>query len=253
MEGDPRHFFNDYLHYMILWARYVGSSLEGRSSDGHAQAIDAQITEFVEQALPTLSVPHSQTGSGVEAPIKTFLIQKKTDLVFWGFRSVITSLQYNDTHAAHFSHLAASTINRMTAFAQNARRPFSFRHSMITSLSNALLVLCSLFGRNAAQKNKNDVDCFRRAVALLNDLAYSQPYAKRVLADFEAILPVIEDVIEGKDAPANIADLIPYKSSSLHVQGAPSRNPSTSGARTFTTGNGHASPASEAGHGILWL
>lgn len=255
-ENDPRAFINQYLHYMILWARYAGGSMEGRSSDGHAQqVIDAQITQFLEHDLPDLRAPYSQTGSGIEAPLKTFLVQKKTDLVLWGLRPVITSLQYNDSHAAHFSHLASSTINRMAAFAQNARHPFSLRHSMITSLSNALLVLCSLLGRGASQKNQSDVDSFRHVIALLNDLAYSQPYAKRVLADFKAILPVIEGVIDGKDVPADVADLVPYKSSCPRIrlpQVAPSPNPSTSGGKTFTAGNGHASP-SEAGYGVLWL
>lgn len=257
LEHDPRIFFNQYLHYMILWARYAGGSMEGRSSDGHAQqAIDAQITQFLEHDLPELRVPYSQAGSGIDAPIKTFLVQKKADLVLWGFRLVITSLKYNDSHAAHFSHLAATTVNRMAVFAQNARRPFSLRHSMITSLSNALLVLCSLLGRDTPQKNQNDIDSFRHVLALLNDLAYSQPYAKRVLADFDAILPAIEGAIEGKNVPADVADLVPYKSPCPRIrlpQVAPSPNQSVSGGKTFTTGNGHASPASEAGHGVLWL
>ncbi|EUC30313.1 hypothetical protein COCCADRAFT_28788 [Bipolaris zeicola 26-R-13] len=257
LEQDPRIFMNQYLHYMILWARYVGCSMEGRSSDGQAQeAIDAQITQFLDHDLPELRVSYMQTGSGVESPIKAFLVQKKTDLVLWGFRPVITSLQYNENHAAHFSHLAGSTVSRMTAFAQDARSPFSLRHSMITSLSNALLVLCSLLGRNGSPRNQTDIDSFRHVVALLNDLAYSQPYAKRVLTDFESILPVIEGVIEGKDVPTNISDLIPYKASCPRIrssQVAPSFGQSTGSGKNFAAGNGHTSNGSEAGHGILWL
>lgn len=66
---------------------------------------------------------------------------------------------------------------------------------------------------------------------------------------------MIEGVIDGKDVPADVADLVPYKSSCPRIrlpQVAPSPNPSTSGGKTFTAGNGHASP-SEAGHGVLWL
>lgn len=257
LEQDPRIFMNQYLHYMILWARYVGCSMESRSSDGQAQeAIDAQITQFLDHDLPELRVPYIQTGSGVESPIKAFLVQKKTDLVLWGFRPVITSLQYNESHAAHFSHLAGSTVSRMAAFSQDARSPFSLRHSMITSLSNALLVLCSLLGRNGSSRNQTDIDSFRHVVALLNDLAYSQPYSKRVLADFEAILPVIEGVIEGKDVPADISDLIPYKASCPRIRSSqvtPSSGQSTGSGKSFAAGNGHTSNGSDAGHGVLWL
>jgi hypothetical protein len=257
LEYDPRIFFNQYLHYMILWARYAGCSMEGRGSNGHVQdVIDAQITQFLDHDLPELRVPYTQPGSGVEAPIKTFLVQRKTDLVLWGFRPVITSLQYDESHAAHFSHLAGSTINRIAAFTQDTRRPFSLRHFMVTSLSNALLVLCSLLGRDGSSKNQTDKDSFRHVVALLNDLAYSQPYAKRVLADFEAILPVIEGVIEGKGVPTDISDLIPYKSSSTRIrlsQVTPSLSQPASSGKTFATGNGHASHGNEPGHGVLWL
>lgn len=107
----------------------------------------------------------------------------------------------------------------MTAFAQDASQSFSLRHRMTSSLSNALLVLCSLLVRNSAGRTQTHIEAFRRAENMLQDLAFSQPYAKRVLSDFESIVRVVEDCLDGKDAPENVAELFPYQSSSADIRG----------------------------------
>ncbi|KNG50755.1 hypothetical protein TW65_01733 [Stemphylium lycopersici] len=255
-EHDPRPFINQYLHYIILWARYAGNNTDGRTSVGHAQeAIDAQITHFLDHDLPDLRIPRTQSAPGNEPPMKTFLVQKKTDLVLWGFRPVIASFQYNDDHAAHFSHLALCTVNRMAAFAQDARRPFSFRHCLITSLSNALLVLCSLLIRDSASKHQAHIESFRHTVAMLKDLGFSQPYANRVLCDFEPILRVVEGVIDGNEVPADVAHLVPYQSPcpQIRLPQLTYTGQSAGGGKSFPAGNGHTVPSNEVRHGVLWL
>ena len=253
-EHDPRTFMNRYLHYVILWARYAGNSLDGRSLDRSSQdAIDAQIAQFLDHDLPELQIPYTQLGSGPEVPLKTSLVQKKTDFVLWGFRPIITSLQYDDSHAAHFSHLAICTVNRMATFSQDVRRPFSLRHNITTSLANALLVLCSLIVRDTAGRNQTHIAAFRTAIAMLNDLAHSQPYAKRVVADFEPIVRVVQATVDGKDVPENVADLFPYQSASPHLRMSQVALPNRSLGSAATSGNGDAGKAGESGCGVLWL
>ena len=253
-EHDPRPFMNRYLHYVILWARYAGNSLDGRSLDRSSQdAIDAQIAHFLDHDLPELHIPYTQPVSGSDAPLKTLLIQKKTDFVLWGFRPTITSLQYDDDHATHFSHLAVCTVNRMATYSQDARRPISFRHSITTSLANAVLVLCSLIVRDTTGKNQIHVRAFRIASAMLNDLAYSQPYARRVVTDFKAIFRIVEDMIDGKDIPDNVADLFPYKSASPHIRTPQIALANSSVGSIAVTGNGDTGKPSEPGCGVLWL
>ncbi|KAI2477492.1 CaiA Acyl-CoA dehydrogenase [Pyrenophora tritici-repentis] len=253
-EHDPRPFMNHYLHYVILWARYAGNTLDGRSLNRSTQdAIDAQIAQFLDHDLPELQIPYTHPSSGSDAPFKTTLIQMKTDFVLWGFRPIITSLQYDNDHATHFSHLAVCTINRMSSFSQDARRPFSFRHDITTSLANAVLVLCSLIVRDTASRNQSHIGAFRTATAMLNDLAYSQPYAKRVVTDFGAITRAVEGIMDGKDVPENVASLFPYQSASPHIR-MPQIALANSGVGSIsTTGNGDPGKAGEPGCGVLWL
>ncbi|KAH6865478.1 hypothetical protein BKA58DRAFT_222095 [Alternaria rosae] len=220
-EGDdPRPFIDHYIHYVILWARYAGNAVDGRSLDSTTQdIIDRQISYFLDHDLPELRIPYAQRDAGTVPPLKVFITQKKTDFVLWGLRSVIISLQYDDNHAAHLSQLAGFSLTRMTAFAQDASHSFSLRHRMTSSLSNALLVLCSLLVRNSAGRTQTHIEAFRRAENMLHDLAFSQPYAKRVLSDFESIVRVVEDCLDGKDAPENVAELFPYQSSSADIRG----------------------------------
>lgn len=247
-EQDPRPFLNQYLQYTILWARYTGNTVDRHNLDGVTrEAINSEITNFLEHELPGLRIPYTQSEPGSDAPMKVLLVQKKTDFVLGGLRQVITSLQYDDKYAAHFSDLAVSTTNRMAAFAQNARHPFSLRHHMISSLSGALLVLCSLLVREPTYDQQAEVKAFRNTITMLKDLAYSQAYAKRILGDFEAIIQVVEGVINGRDVPEDVADLFPYKSPSPLV-----RLPKvTMDPRTTSAGN--CSSSTESGCGVLWL
>jgi hypothetical protein len=242
--GDPRPFVNHYIHYLILWARYAGNNIDADSPDDTTpEILDRQISYFLEQDLPELEIPYTSPHNGALPPLKVFITQKKTDFVLWGLRSTITSLQYNDSHAAHFSYLAFFTVNQMATFAQDIRRPFSLRHRMTSSLSNALLVLCSLLLRNVAGRDQAHIDAFRRAMAMLQDLASSQIYAKRVLSDFENIVRVVEEAIDGKVVPDNVAELFPYKS--------PSAGTSTRVERPRTVDNGNGTGESKCG--VLWL
>jgi hypothetical protein len=251
---DPRPFIDHYIHYVILWARYAGNAIDGRSLDGATQdIIDRQISYFLDHDLPELIIPYTGPDAGAAPPLKVFITQKKTDFVLWGLRSVITSLQYDDNHAAHFSHLTVFTVNRMAAFAQDVRQPFSLRHRMVSALSNALLVLCSLLVRNLAGRTQSHIEAFRRTLDMLQDLAYSQPYAKRVLSDFESIVRVVEEAIDGKDAPENVAELFPYRSPSPHIR-LPSTPGTSNGVDGMKTGsNGYGSGPGESRCGVLWL
>jgi hypothetical protein len=231
---------------MILWARYTGNTVDGNSLDGDiGDAIDTDISNFLDRELPGLRIPYTHPESGSDPPLKVLLVQKKTDFVLWSFRQVITSLQYDDKYAAHFSDLAVSTTDRMAAFAQDARRPFSLRHHMISSLSGSLLVLCSLLVREPTYDRQAEVEAFRNTLAMLKDLAFCQPYAKRVLNDFEAIIRVVEGAIAGKEVPNNVAELMPYKSPSSLI-----RLPKVNSSAQNTSAGTHAS---ESGYGILWL
>jgi hypothetical protein len=247
-EQDARPFLNQYLQYIILWARYTGNTVDSHSLDGVTRdAINSEITNFLDHELPGLRVPYTQLEPGSDAPMKVFLVQKKTDFVLWGLRQVITSLQYDDKYAAHFSELAVSTTDRMAALAQNARHPFSLRHHMISSLSGSLLVLCSLLVRELTYDRQAEVEAFRNAITMLKDLAHSQVYAKRVLGDFEAIIQVVEGAIDGKDVPEDVAELFPYKSPSPLIR----LSKVTKDPRTTNAGNGSSSR--ESGCGVQWL
>jgi hypothetical protein len=177
--------------------------------------------------------------------MKVLLVQKKTDFVLWSLRQVITSLQYDEKYAAHFSDLAVSTTDRMAAFAQDTRRPFSLRRHMISSLSGSLLVLCSLLVREPTYDRQAEVEAFRNTLAMLKDLACCQPYAKRVLNDFEAIIRVVEGAIDGKEVPDSVAELMPYKSPSSLIR-LSKVNPN---AQNMSPGT----KASESEYGVLWL
>jgi len=161
---------------------------------------------------------YAQRDEGGVPLLNMFIKQKKTDFVLWGLRSVIISLQYDDNHAEHLSQLACSTLTGMTFFMREVRQPFSLRHRMTSALSNALLVFCSLLVRNSAGRTHAHIEAFHRAKGMLHDLAFSQPYAKRVLSDFEGIVRVVEDCLDGKDAPENVAELFPYQSSSADIR-----------------------------------
>jgi hypothetical protein len=251
---DPRRFTDHYIHYVILWARYADNNIDGRSLDGATQEIiDRQISYFLEQDLLGLVIPYTQPSGATVPPLKIFITQKKIDFVLWGFRSVITSLQYDDSHASHFSNLAVITVNRMAAFAQDVRQPFSLRHRMVSSLSNALLVLCSLLVRNVTERDQSHFEAFRNAVALLRDLAYSQLYAKRVLSDFESLIDIVQEVIDGKAVPGNVAELFPYRSPSPHIRLPPTSGTTTGVEGTHSVGNGNGSRPGETGYGVLWL
>ncbi|RYN32313.1 hypothetical protein AA0115_g3813 [Alternaria tenuissima] len=255
-EIDPRRFIDHYIHYMILWARYADNNIDGRSLDGATQeVIDRQISYFLEQDLQTLEIPHAQPVGATVPPLKVFITQKKTDFVLWGLRSVITSLQYDDNHASHFSNLAVFTVSRMATFAQDIRQPFSLRHRMVSSLSNALLVLCSLLVRNVAGRNQSHVEAFRDALALLRDLAYSLLYAKRVLSDFESLVDIVEEVVDGKAVPGNVAELFPYRSASppFRLPHAPGTARGIEGTHAVGNGNGNSNGPGENGCGVLWL
>jgi len=164
-----------------------------------------------------------QRDEAGDPTLKMFIKQKKRDFVLWGLRSVIISLQYDDNNAEHLRQLAGFSLTHSTFFTREVRQPFSLRHRMITSLSNALLVFCSLLVRNSAGRvhphTEAHIEAFHRAKGMLHDLAYSQPYAKRVLSDFESIVCVVEDCLDGKDAPDNVAELFPYQSSSADIRG----------------------------------
>jgi hypothetical protein len=251
---DPRRFVDHYIHYVMLWARYADNNIGGRSLDGATQEIiDRQISYFLEQDLPGLAIPYTQPGSATIPPLKVFITQKKTDFVLWGFRSVITSLHYDDSHASHFGNLAVFTVNQMVTFAQDIRQPFSLRHRMVSSLSNALLVLCSLLVHNIAERNQAHIDAFRDALALLRELSCSQLYAKRVLSDFESLVDVVEEVIDGKAVPGNVAELFPYRSPNPHIRPPPTSGTATGVEGTHSAGNGIRSRPSETGYGVLWL
>jgi len=199
--------------------------VDGRSLDSTTQdIIDRQISHYLDHDLPVLGMPsYAQRDEGGVPLLTMFIKQKKTDFVLWGLRSVIISLQYDDNHAEHLSQLACSTLTKMTFFTQEARQSFSLRHRMTSALSNALLVFCSLLVRHFAGSThphtEAHIEAFHRAKGMLHDLAYSQPYAKRVLSDFESIMRVVEDCLDGKDAPDNVAELFPYQSSSADIRG----------------------------------
>ncbi|KAI4702666.1 hypothetical protein J4E89_010388 [Alternaria sp. Ai002NY15] len=221
---DPRPFIDHYIHYVILWARYSSNAVDGRSLDSTTQdIIDRQISHYLDHDLPVLGMPSYAQRDEEGVPLTMFIKQKKTDFVLWGLRSVIISLQYDDNHAEHLSQLACDTLTRMTFWTRQVRQPFSLRHRMTSALSNALLVFCSLLVRDSAGSThphtEAHIEAFHRAKGMLHDLAFSQPYAKRVLFDFENIVRVVEDCLDGKDAPENVAELFPYQSSSADIRG----------------------------------
>jgi hypothetical protein len=253
-EVDPRPFIDHYIHYVILWARYAGNAVDGRSLDGTTQdIIDRQISYFLDRDLPELGIPYTQPSAATVSPLKIFITQKKTDFVLWGLRSIITSLQYDDNHAAHLSHLTVFTVNRMAAFSQHVRQPFSLRHRMVSSLSNALLVLCSLLLRNIAGRTPPHVEAFHRALDMLHELAHSLVYAKRVLSDFESIVRIVEGVIGGKDAPESVAELFPYRAPSPYIRLSQTPEISTGVERMNPDSNGNSGGPHETGCGVLWL
>jgi hypothetical protein len=118
---------------------------------------------------------------------------------------------------------------------------------MVSSLAGALLVLCSLLVREPAHNRHDVVEGFQNALAMLKDLAYSLPYARRVLGDLDAIIRVVEDAIAGKDIVEDVAALFPYRA---HVTLDP---------RTMDAGKTHAeveaddNKSAQPGCGVLWL
>jgi hypothetical protein len=136
-----------------------------------------------------------------------------------GFRAEILTTQYDNEKAACFLWLALSTIDNMRNFSCEAQ---SFRHAMVTSLASALLTLCSLLVREALapglfseEQHEKCRQGFRDCVAILLDLNYGLPYARRVWRDFNQIVSVVSAIVNHQTTDpflllANVGDLFPY-------------------------------------------
>lgn len=233
------------------------TGLEHSIDEKRRDGIESQISQFLDNELPGLVIPYSQQP---EPPLQSFMVQKKIDFLLWGFRSEITSLQYDDSKANNFSFLALQTIKKMQSFSQESRQSFSLRHQMVSSLAGALLAICSLVVRealspdpNAQAGSEHHRQGFQATLDLLRGLAEGLPYARRVLQDFDPLLHLINGVI-GHSAiiPAHVFSLFPYRTPTIPTQHTPLPQGS-SAAGTFLPEQSDSAHLADVGCAVLWL
>lgn len=217
-----RHqYFTNYLEYMVLWARFLSNNVTepGLNSLGRSD-IDSGIRSFLESDIAQLQAPyHLSTESTEASPHKIFLLQVRNNLLLKGFRAELLSLAYDNEKVASFLWLASSTLEHMRSLSCASR---SFRHHQVTSIAGALLAFCSLlvhgaqnYGSLTQDQRESCKQGFRDAVAMLNDLGYSLPYARRVYRDLAQIISTVTEIINETTDPVllltNVAEQFPYR------------------------------------------
>lgn len=266
---------------MIDWSRFAGSLWDGilaasvppETRSDKVATFDAAVTDYLHNTLRT-------SNKELQPPqLQAYIYMSFYNLRLLAWREPAVALNINRGTAHDCSQYAVETITRVQAHeaAINYQLPCMLQYQTVSSLANSLLILCSIA---VSDLGKLDLlldtwlptvrQAFDTAVALLNDLAEGVPLARRVLDDFERIIPVVQGVharwiAEGqlgrgpldwnimKDViPPNVATLLPYREQ-VPDMGSPALHNDMVEAETgLSPWNQHAG-RSDPRSGVLWI
>ncbi|KAJ4982653.1 fungal specific transcription factor domain-containing protein [Stagonosporopsis vannaccii] len=277
-----------FLSCMIDWSRFAGSLWDSLlASYMSADVLAERVTTFDAAVADFLDNTFRESQTEFQPPqLHSYICMSFDNLRLLARRTMATSLSLNRA-TVDCSRIAVDTVAHVQAFEAAAKYPLtcSLRHHMIPSLAGSLLLLCSMLVSDLNELGlpldswlPSVHQTFDMAVALLHGLAQEISLARRVLSDFERVLPVVQAVlarwsaesqlVQGplewdiiKDAiPANAAELLPYREQVPDI-GSPSFYSGTWGAngglsetdRGLSGWYEHPGPGGSARSGVLWV
>ncbi|KAH6629184.1 hypothetical protein C7974DRAFT_182614 [Boeremia exigua] len=228
-----------FLGCMVDWSRFAGSLWDGVlaahvSADTLADNVatfDAAVADFLDNTLQALKTDFHPSQR------HPYVCMSFDNLRVIARRTVVTSLDFERATVLDCSRLAVDTLAHVQAYDADIRYPLTciLRHHIVPSLASSLLLLCSIlvsdldaFGLPLDEWLPLVHATFDSTVALLLDLADELSSARRVLRDFEKILPVVQAVLARWSAqtqllqgplewgivrdiiPPNVTELLPY-------------------------------------------
>lgn len=228
-----------FLSCMIDWSRFAGSLWDSLlATHMSADVLAERVTTFDAAIADFLDNTFRASEAEFQSPqLHSYICMSFDNLRVLARHAMAASVNL-DRDTVDCSRLAIDAVAHVQAHEAATRYPLTcfLRHHIIPSLSSSLLLLCRML---VSDLSKLDLsletwippvhETFDTAIALLHDLAQEIPLARRVLNDFEKILPVVQAVlarlsaapqlIQGplewdlvKDVvPANIAELLPYR------------------------------------------
>lgn len=136
----------------------------------------------------------------------------------------MVSLNYSSVDGIVCGDVAVAVVKELQPHAVEARTPSPKRFHMAFSLGGAVLILATLLCRDLSAINLQDrrpsfIESYQLAMAILRNIACHLIAARRILADLEDIVQVVDLLLDdalvqnldfASVVPPNVESLFPY-------------------------------------------
>ena len=225
-----------YLNSMACWGRLAADAWDGLFdaaviksgfNSETAHMLDAQIQHWTNVILPSISLLPPDQSPQVTQVRQHNLVHTRLGLLrLYLYRQVMISLTFDGERGRICGDLAIELVQRVQEHNVETVPLHSFRFYMATTLGGALLILSTLCVRDLASIGLQDhwkgyADGFREALEMIRNFSQHTNVARRILADFRHVVPVVIKVLNQQQhghsfpqqlVPASIRDLMPYSS-----------------------------------------
>jgi hypothetical protein len=276
-EPDLPRSSNMFLNSMACWGRlsadvwdglFDAAVIKNGINSENALILDAQIKHWTEIILPTIPLLSLDQPPELVRLRQHILIHTRLSLLrLYIFRQFMLSLKYDGERGRVCGDLAVEIVQRIRDYSAEMSPLNSFRFHMATSLNAPLLVLSTLCLRDLASIGLQDswkvyADGFGEALEMIRNFSQHTNVARRILADFREIIPVVIKVLDQQQdgqsfpqhlVPANVKDLFPYSSLDFAQQsGGSTFNVDTDPTQASDTWDFEMFER-EGKYGVLWI
>jgi hypothetical protein len=242
-DAGNRDSTNAFLGFMVDWSRFAGSLWDSLlTANVSPEALAERIYTYQVAVVDFLD--NTFEGSWLEgtSPRRHEYIKLSfTNVRLMAQRANMMSLQFDSTTALLCASLAQNPLVYLQAFEANVEYPIARSRVLwlhaIPPLAVSLLMLCSLLVSDLGSIRVGPLDSwvarlqqsFDATINLLNDRAQDTILARRVLRDFERIIPVVQAILSKWSTeiillqsapewslvqdliPPNVTELLPYR------------------------------------------
>jgi hypothetical protein len=238
---EDRDSTNVFLGFMVDWSRFAGSLWDSLltakvSPEALAERIytyQVAVVDFLDNTFEGSSL------EGTSPRRHAYIMLSFTDVRLMAQRTNMMSLQFDSATALLCARMAQDALIYVRAFEANVEYPIAGapRFYAIPPLAVSLLMLCSLLASDLGSIRVGPLDSwvarlqqsFDATINFLNDSAQNTALARRVLRDFDRIIPVVQAILSKWSTeilllqsapewslvqdliPPNVLELLPYR------------------------------------------
>lgn len=206
-DAEDRDSTDTFLDLMVDWSRFAGSLWDSLltaniSPEALAERIytyEAAVVDFTDNTFASSSL------KGTSPRRHQYIRLSFANVRLIAQRANLMSLQFGTTTAYLCARLATDSLRYVQTFEANTEYPIArvLRHHAIPPLAVSLLMLCSLLVSDLGSTRIGPLDSwvalvqqnFDAIINILNDRAQDTILARRVLRDFDRIIPVIQAIL----------------------------------------------------------